>query len=242
MIPTVFLLPGLACDARVWRDAIPPLVAAGHRVQVSDVHARFDTLPEMAAALLAEAGPAPLVLVGTSMGGMLALELCRQAPHRVAALALLGTTARPDTPETIRLRSAACELFAQGRMDEVLRANIPFAFHPGHPRLNELVADYFEMVRRAGAEGLIRQNRAVMARPDYRPLLPTIACPVLVMCGKNDRLTPVDGSREIASAIPGAALELLPRCGHLLTMEWGEQVGAALASWLAGVEAALREA
>ena len=238
MTPTVFLLPGLACDARVWRDAMPPLAAAGHRVQVSDVHFRFDTLPEMAAALLAEAGPGPLVLVGTSMGGMLALEVWRLAPERVSAMALLGTTARPDTPEMIQLRSEACELFAQGRMDEVLRANIPFALHPGHARLAELVADYLAMVRRAGADPLIRQNRAVMARPDDRPLLPGIRCPTLVMCGEDDLLTPLDCSREIASAVPGATLEALPRCGHLLTMECGDRVGSSIATWLAGVEAA----
>ena len=238
MSPTVFLLPGLACDARVWREAIPPLLAAGHRVQVSDVHVRFDSLAGMAAALLAEAGREPLVLVGTSMGGMLALEVWRLAPERVSALALLGTTARPDTPEMIRLRSEACELFAQGRVDEVLRANIAFALHSGHARLAELVADYLAMVRRAGAEALIRQNRAVMARPDYRPLLPNIRCPVLVMCGEDDLLTPVECSREIASAVPGAALDILPRCGHLLTMECGERVGSSIATWLAGVEAA----
>ena len=224
----VTLLPGLASDATLWRDQIPALRAAGHRVHVTDVHFRFATLPEMAAALLAEAEPGPLVLVGTSMGGTLALEVYRQAPARVAALALLGSTARPDTPEMIRLRSEACELFAQGRMDEVLRANIPFAFHPGHPRLAELVADYFAMVRRAGAEQLIRQNRAIMARPDYRPLLPGITCPTLVMCGENDLLTPSECSQEIANAVPGAGLRMLPACGHLLTWEQPDAVNAAL--------------
>jgi pimeloyl-ACP methyl ester carboxylesterase len=150
----------------------------------------------------------------------------------VAALALLGSTARPDTPEMIRLRSEACELFAQGRMDEVLRANIPFAFHPGHPQLNDLVADYLAMLQRAGAAQLIRQNRAVMARPDYRPLLPTLTCPVLVMCGENDLLTPPDCSREIAAGVAGARLEVLPACGHLLTMEQASALSQSLMSWL----------
>ena len=228
----VTLLPGLASDATLWRDQIPALRAAGHRVHVTDVHFRHATLPEMAAALLAEAEPGPLVLVGTSMGDTLALEVYRQAPARVAALGLLGSTARPDTPEMIRLRSEACELFAQGRMDEVLRANIPFAFHPGHPRLKELVADYLAMVRRAGAEQLIRQNRAIMVRPDYRPLLPSISCPTLVLCGEDDRLTPMECSREIAAGVTGAGLELLSACGHLLTIEQGPAVSQALAHWL----------
>ena len=224
----VTLLPGLASDATLWRDQIPALRAAGHRVHVTDVHFRFATLPEMAAALLAEAEPGPLVLVGTSMGGTLALEVYRQAPARVAALALLGSTARPDTPEMVRLRSEACELFEQGRMDEVLRANIPFAFHPSASKLSDLVSAYFGMIREAGADQLIRQNRAIMARRDQRPLLPTIACPTLVLCGENDLLTPPECSREIAAAVPGARLQTLPACGHLLTWEQPDTVNAAL--------------
>ena len=102
---------------------------SGLTVCVSDAHARCATLPEMAALLLAE-NPGPLILVGTSMGGILALELWRQGPQRVQAMALLGSSARPDTPELIALRTQACELFAAGRMGEVLRANLAFAFHP----------------------------------------------------------------------------------------------------------------
>ena len=113
MLP-ITLLPGLACDAEIWHDQAAAL-AASRPVRVSDVQTRFATLPQMAAALLAEQG-GELLLCGTSMGGMLALEVVRQAPQRVKALALLASSARPDTPELIRLRSDAIELFAQGRI------------------------------------------------------------------------------------------------------------------------------
>ena len=102
-------------------------------MRVSDVHTRFATLPQMAAALLAEQR-GELLLCGTSMGGMLALEVVRQAPQRVKALALLASSARPDTPELIRLRSDAIALFEQGRMREVLQANLAFAFDPAQRR------------------------------------------------------------------------------------------------------------
>jgi pimeloyl-ACP methyl ester carboxylesterase len=230
---TLLLLPGLASDAALWRDQLPPLGRRpGTTVSVSDAHARFATLPEMAAALWAEhAGP--LVLIGTSMGGILSLEMLRQAPQRVAGLALLGSSARPDTPELITLRTQACELFAAGRMDEVLRANLMFAFHPDNIRAGSaLPADYLAMIGRAGADQLIRQNRAIMARPDSRPLLPSIACPTLVVCGEADQLTPPEASREMAEAIPGAELHVLPRCGHLLTWEAPQAVNALLAGWL----------
>ena len=230
----VILLPGLASDAALWRHQVPALAAAGHTVHVSDAHARADTLSGMAHELLADhAGP--LVLVGTSMGGILALEVFRQAPERVAALALLGSNARPDTPQMIQLRTAAVLEFEQGRVDEILRANVPFALYPSRQGDMVLVSDYFEMIRRAGAVQLIRQNRAIMARPDSRPLLPRVRCPVLLVCGDADALTPPDCSREIAAAVPQAQLHLLPACGHLLTWECPAEVNALLLGWLAAL-------
>jgi pimeloyl-ACP methyl ester carboxylesterase len=93
------------------------------------------------------------------------------------------------------------------------------------------------MVLRAGAEQLIAQNRAVMARPDSRPLLGTIRCPVLVACGEADLLTPCEQSREMAAAIAGARLEIIAECGHMLTLEQPQCVNALLTDWLAGLPA-----
>jgi pimeloyl-ACP methyl ester carboxylesterase len=230
----ITLLPGLACDGELWRHQAAALSALRplRPVLVSDVHTRSATLPQMAAALLAEQR-GDLLLCGTSMGGMLALEVMRQAPQRVRALALLASSARPDTPELMRLRSDAIELFAQGRMREVLQANLAFAFHPAHTPA--LAPAYLAMIERAGAAQLIAQNRAVMARADLRPLLPQITCPTLVMCGASDLLTPPEHAREMAALIPGARLEILQQCGHLLTWEHPQRVNALLIDWLAGL-------
>jgi len=226
----ITLLPGLACDGELWRDQVAAL-ARLRPVQVSDVHTRCATLPQMAAALLAE-DVGDLLLFGTSMGGMLALEVVRQAPQRVKALALLASTARPDTPELIRLRSDAIALFEQGRMKEVLQANLAFAFDPAHAEA--LSPAYLAMIERAGAGQLIVQNRAIMARADQRPLLPRIACPTLVLVGQSDLLTPPEHAQEMAALIPAARLEVLPKCGHLLTWEQPQRVNDLLIDWLAG--------
>jgi pimeloyl-ACP methyl ester carboxylesterase len=225
----ITLLSGLACDAELWREQVRALSPL-RPVQVSDVHTRFATLPEMAAALLAEQ-PGELLLCGASMGGMLALEVLRQAPQRVRALALLGSSARPDTPELIRLRTEAIALFEQGRMREVLQANLAFAFDPTHA--SALAPAYMAMVERAGAAQLIAQNRAVMARTDILPLLPQIACPTLVLVGRSDLLTPPEHAQEMAALIPGAQLETLSQCGHMLTWEQPQRVNALLIDWLA---------
>jgi pimeloyl-ACP methyl ester carboxylesterase len=228
MLP-ITLLPGLACDAELWREQVAAL-APLRPVRVSDVHTRHASLPGMAAALLAETR-GELLLCGTSMGGMLALEVLRQAPQRVKALALLASSARADTPELIQLRSDAIDLFAQGRMREVLQANIAFAFHPAHAKA--LAPRYLAMMDRAGADQLIAQNRAVMARADQRPWLPQLRCPTLLVAGRDDLLTPPEHAQEMAALIPGSRLELIDECGHMLTWERPQRVNELLADWLA---------
>ena len=226
-MPTLILIPGLAGNSTMWRGQLAALAA--WQPVVTDVHTRGETIPAMAAALLREhAGP--LVLCGASRGGMIAMEAARQAPERVQGLALLGTDARPDSPEMIAIRTAAIDLFAQGRAREVIEPNIAMAFHPDNaPALS---ASYLEFVLGAGSEQLIRQNRAVIGRPDARPHLANLSCPVLVMCGDADLLTPPERSREIASLVPQAELVMVPRCGHMLTMERPDAVNATLAAWL----------
>jgi len=233
-VSTVILLPGLACDAALWRDQLPALSAL-HTVRVSSVHERHVDLPSMARALLAEhAGP--LVLVGSSMGGMLALHAHREAPKRIAAMALLSSTARADTPELIKLRSDAIVEFERGGAELVLRANAMFAFHPAHAEDAARVDDYVANILRVGVAQLIAQNRAVMARADMRPWLADIRCPLLVACGDCDLLTPQEHSREIAQAVPHARLEIVPLAGHLMTWEQPERVNALLLQWLAGLQ------
>ena len=231
---TVVLLPGLACDAELWRDQFPTL-STHHTVQVSSVHQRHADLPAMARALLVEVA-GPLVLVGSSMGAMLALHAHREAPQRIAALALLSSTARADTPELIRLRSEAIVEFQHGRAEDVLRANAMFAFHPRHAGDRARVDDYVQQILRVGTAQLIAQNRAVMARADMRPWLAEIRCPLLVACGDGDLLTPLEHSREIVRSVPQARLEVVPDAGHLMTWEQPERVNALLLQWLASLQ------
>ena len=239
---TLLLLPGLACDAELFAPQMGVLQqwagSAGVQLAVSTAHSRAATLADMARLLLAEHPRGPLLLAGCSMGGMLAFELHRQAPKRVRGMALLGTTARPDTPQLIALRSKACELFAAGRMDEVLQANVFFAFHPSHARDAAMTRRYLAMLHRAGAQQLINQNLAVMARVDSRQQLPHIQAPVLVVCGEADGLTTPEHAREMAALLPQVQLELLPGAGHMLTWEQPGRVTALLQRWLRRATAA----
>jgi pimeloyl-ACP methyl ester carboxylesterase len=227
---TVVLIPGLAADAAMWSGQLAALQDV--QPSVADTHTRHDTIEAMASALLDE-HRGPLLLCGASMGGMIAMEAARQSPGRVRGLALLGTSARPETEDMRALREAAIVLFEQGHVAEVIEPNVAFAFHPRQAADRALVQSYLDLVLRAGAEQLIRQNRAVIARPDARLHLAGIRCPTLVMCGEADRLTPPECSREIAALVPAAELVELPECGHMLTMEQPARVNEELRRWLA---------
>lgn len=226
----LLLIPGLASNAVMWKNQLAALPEE-LQAHVTDVHARHDSIAAMAAALLREhAGP--LILCGASMGGMVAMEVLRQAPARIQGLALLGTTARPETDDMRRLREAAMELFEQGRALEILRANVPLAFHASRANDTALTDSYMAFVMQAGAAQLVRQNRAVITRPDARLHLGATRCPVLILCGDSDQLTPPACSLEIAALIAHSQLVMVPQCGHMLTMEQPEFVNRCLLDWL----------
>lgn len=233
LLPQLVLIPGLAGNATMWQAQLGALPQALRPV-VSTAHARPSaTRIEDMAALVLDDHAGPLLLCGASMGGMIAMEAARQAPARVAGLALLGTTARPESPDMRALREAAMELFAQGRLREVIEPNVAFAFHPDNAVRPALVQAYLDFVLGAGAAQLVRQNRAVIHRPDARLHLPRVACPTLVVCGEADQLTPPECSAEIAALVPRAEYAVLPQCGHMLTMEQPDAVNHLLLQWLA---------
>ena len=229
----LILIPGLAANAVMWQHQLDALDALDTPIpaRVSDAHARHDTIEDMAGALLADY-PGDLVLCGASMGGIVAMEVARQAPDRIRGLALLGTNAKPETDDVRKLREMAIGLFEAGRAAEVLRANVLLAFHASRAGDRQLVQIYLDFVLAAGADQLVRQNRAIMARPDARKHLACVRCPVLVMCGDSDQLTPPECSREILALIPRAQLVMVAGCGHMLTMEQPDKVNATLLPWL----------
>lgn len=211
----VMLVPGLLASARLYGEQLPVLWRLGP-VTIAD-HTRDASMPAIASRILTAAPPS-FALVGLSMGGYIAFEILRQAPDRVARLALLDTTARPDTPEQTQRRQAQIALARGGRFAEVLDLLFPVLIHRNRQndvvlgRLVRLMADDI------GPEAFIRQQQAIMGRPDSRPRPAGIGCPTLVLVDDGDELIPPDRSAEIASGIQGARLVMVPDCGHLSTL------------------------
>ncbi len=229
-IPLV-LVPGLLCSARLYGPQIAALWRFGP-VVVAD-HRQDDEIGAVAARILGEAPPR-FALAGLSYGGYLAFELMRQAPERIERLALLDTSARPDTPEQTAARHAFMEMAEKGRFSEVVETLTPRFLQPGRREEPAFKAILHAMAADTGAAAFVRQQKAIISRPDSRPSLPQIGCPTLVLVGENDELTTPELAREIAGGIPGAKLTIVADSGHLSTLEQPEAVNAALSDWLAG--------
>ena len=226
----IVLVPGLNCSARLYAEQIPALWRFGP-VQVAD-HTRDDSMEAIAAGILAQAPPR-FALVGLSMGGYIALTMVRQAPARVHKLALLDTSARPETPEQSERRKPQIALAQGGHFAEVPPLQFPVFVHRNRQHDEALRARVRTMAEETGAEAFLRQQKAIMTRPDMRPLLASIACPTLVLVGDGDELTPPPLSEEVAAGIAGSRLVVIADCGHLSTMERPEAVNRELVEWMA---------
>lgn len=227
----VLLVPGLTCTARLYSEQIPALWQFGP-VTVAD-HRRDDSMESIARRILATAPPR-FALAGLSMGGYIAFEIVRQAPERVAKLALLDTGARPDTPEQTERRRGLMRLASEGRYGEIPDLAFPIYVHPHRHADAGLKRVVRQMAEATGVEAYLRQQQAILSRPDSRPTLAAISCPTLVLVGDSDEATPPELAREIAAGIRGSRLVVIPDSGHLTTLEQPAAVTHALVEWLRG--------
>lgn len=228
VLPLV-LVPGLLCSARLYVPQIAALWAHGS-ITIAD-HRRDSEMAAIAARIFADAPPR-FALAGLSMGGYIAFAMLRQAPERIAKLALLDTSARPDTAEQSAGREKFIGMAEAGKLNDIVEAlTLRFLHrnHHGNEILKRVVRD---MAADTGPDAFVRQQRAIMSRPDSRPLLASIRCPTLVVVGDGDELTPPELAKEICTGISGARLVVVPECGHLSTIEKPDVVNAALAEWL----------
>jgi pimeloyl-ACP methyl ester carboxylesterase len=232
-LPVLFL-PGLLCDADLWAAQLAAL-SAERPVAVASLTGS-DTVAGLAEAALASA-PQRFALAALSMGGYVALEIMRRAPERVTGLALIDTSARPDTEEQARRRRGLIALARTGKFKGVTPRLLPMLLHPARQEDAVLTGRVMAMAARIGRDAFLRQQTAILGRPDSRPDLPRIGCPAVVVCGRQDALTPLPASEEMAGLIPGAELVVVEDSGHLAPMEQPEAVNAALASWLARLAA-----
>jgi len=190
----------------------------------------------MAEQVLAGA-PASFLLAGHSMGGRVALEILRRAPQRVVKLVLLDTGCEPlasgepgerETEQRQRLVALSHREGIRSMGREWLRGMLP------ESRWNDemLVESILAMMERKTPQIHAAQIRALLARPDASAVLTGISCPTLLLCGREDRWSPVVRHEQMAARIPGAVLAVIEDAGHMTTMERPESVSAAMRDFL----------
>ena len=227
--PVVFAAGQLLTE-QVWT---PQRAALADRALVFADNRSDDTIAGMAERLLA-AAPERFDLVSHAMGGFVAFEAVRRAPHRVRRLVLMSTLAPADTPVQTARREGYLRLVEAGRFDTVVEERLPILLHPDRRQDADLIAAARSMAAETGAETFLRQQRAIMGRADSRPGLAAIAAPSLIVAGRQDGIVTQAHQDEMATGIPGARLEMIDECGHLATLERPEAINRLLRDFLDG--------
>jgi pimeloyl-ACP methyl ester carboxylesterase len=234
-LPVLLLLPGLLCDEANW---------AGQRAALAGVadcrvplYRTLDSIEAMAEHVLAEAPPGSFSMAGHSMGGRVALEVLRRAPGRVERLALLDTgflaLAAGEAGE--KERAGRHQLLALARSEGMRAMGMQWTRGMVHPsRLGTPVfEEILQMIERHTPDMFAAQIQALLDRPDASALLPQIACPTLLLCGRDDLWSPLARHEEMQRAIAGSRLQAIELSGHMTTLEQPQAVSEALAQWLA---------
>jgi pimeloyl-ACP methyl ester carboxylesterase len=227
--PTICLLPGLLCDATVWEPQCAALAGEGE-VHVADLWG-LSSFSSMAEKVLDETR-GPLRVAGHSMGARVAFEMWRLAPERIERLALLSTGFHPPGPQEEPKRMALVKVAFEQGMAAVADRWLPPMVHPDRVRDETLMAPLRAMVCRATPEIFEGQQRAGLTRPDAGPYLDRIACPTLVLVGREDGWSPVAQHEEIARRIKGSRLQIVERSGHMVMVEQPDPVNRALVPWI----------
>lgn len=230
--PTIVLLPGNMCDARLWRSVTPALEEWPLAFPALDAD---DSIAAMAARVL-DTCPGPLIPIGFSMGGIVALSIARIAPHRLAAIGLLDTNPSADLPERAAVRPQQQREVRAGGLDRIvaeqLMPNYLAEANAANDDLQSLIRD---MARDLGPDVFVRQSEALRTRPDQRGSARRISVPAFLACGAEDKLCPPKWHREMAWRMADAELHVINGAGHMLPLEQPAALLGALRPWLARI-------
>lgn len=229
----VLLLPGMMCDDRLFAYQTGRLKqdTAG---QISVLTPPLDTatsLTELAAQVL-NAAPPSFCLCGLSMGGILAMEIIAQAPHRVDRLALMDTNPLPETAEGVIRRNRQIADVKSGGLKQVMADEMKPLYLADRPDKAALLNLCMDMALSLGEAAFIRQSLALRDRPNQTETLKSVRCPTLILYGVEDRLCPPERHQLMHQLIPHAKLVAVQKAGHLPPLEAPQDTYGHLKDWL----------
>lgn len=228
MTPIVFV-PGMMCDARLFVPQIEAF-SASRDICLAGI-AQHETMGDLARAVLQNAPPR-FAICGLSMGGIVAMEILRQAPERVAKIALLDTNPLAEEDAVKARRFPQMDAVRAGGLAEIMRDEMKPNYLSDGPNRDKILDLCMDMALKLGPDAFIRQSQALMNRPDQTETLRNARIPALVLCGRDDALCPPSRHEFMTSLIPGAELKVIDNAGHLPTLEQPAQTNQALSRWL----------
>ncbi len=226
---SLVLLPGLMCDERLFAPQIKEF-SNQLDLLIGDITGH-DTIEGIAKDVLQQA-PSSFCLAGLSMGGIVAMEVVRQAPTRVQKLALLDTSPLAELDEIKERRNSQIAKVLSGGLLAVMRDELKPFYVDDVSNKVEILSICMEMAMKLGPQVFKRQSHALQSRPDQQATLRKIAVPTLVLCGEHDQLCSVAKHQLMHSLIPNSKLVIIKYAGHLTTLEQPEKVNRAFSEWL----------
>ena len=236
MPPTVVLLPGNMCDARLWRGGdgvILDMLGRHHISGILDADlTQDDSIAAMAARVLADTA-GPLLPIGFSMGAIVAAEMAVLAPARIEGLVLAGYNATADLPERAARRPEQQAEVRAGGLERVLveelKPNYLAMQNRQDTRLLNLLRD---MGMTLGVDVFIQQSQALRLREDRRQAIAGLNMPLLYACGAEDTLCPPAWHRQWSKLSRNAHFEVVEGAGHMLPLEASAVFAAIIDRWL----------
>ena len=227
-LPIVFL-PGLMCDSRLFQPQVNML--SRERVIILAPVSGYNNVKDIAASLL-KSLPKQFELVGLSFGGIVAMEMIRLSPERIFRMTLLDTSYLSEPPHISEKRKMQIDAVTKGQLNQVMmEEHIPYYLSDGSSSgpISDLC---LKMAQKMGEDVFVTQSRALISRMDQTETLKGIKIPTLVICGENDLLCPVSTHRDMANLIKGSNLMIIPKTGHLPTLENPKTTNRILKEWL----------
>lgn len=224
----LLLLPGTACDARVFA---PLLQALGDVDAIIGDMSGANTMPDLARKILSMAPPR-FSLLGFSLGGMAALEMIAQQPERVERLCLVDTNPRPDPEANAAVRRAAVARARADGMDTFILDTWPKPVSPANADNASLRQMICAMARSTAPDVLAGHAEVAIHRADSRPRLGDIKVPTLIIAGEHERVCPLEMHQDMADGIPGSDYQLIPNAGHFALLENPAAIATHVRRWL----------
>jgi pimeloyl-ACP methyl ester carboxylesterase len=223
------MIPGMMCDERIFAPQIEELVSK-RSVHIADI-SKHDNISDLAADVLSNAPP-KFCLVGHSMGGIVAMEICAQDPKRIEKLVLIDTNPLAELEEVKLKREPQISDALSGKLVNVIRDEMKPNYLASSENQDIILNICMEMALSLGPKVFINQSRALQTRADQQSNIQSINIPVLIMCGSEDKLCTVERHEMMHNMISNSELKIINNAGHMPTLEQPSETTEILKEWL----------